>query len=263
MGTFARGVVVVCAIALSSAAAQAQQPSGARDDEARALFRAGQVAFDDGRFEDALRHFRSAYELSQRPALLFNIGTAADRLRRDDEALAAFREYIEREPNARDRTQVESRIRVLEAAVQERARQREQLARRPPVVMVASPHDDETPPRDDGEPEGGGLFYTWFALGGAVVLGALATYFWLDASADYDALRARCETAGGCTDAEVDAEGLDTGVTLANVFLIGSLLALGAGGVLLFVELSADGGGGGTETAVSIGGGSLVVRGSL
>ena len=65
-------------------------PSGPRETEARALFEAGRQAFTDGRFEDALQRFSQSYELSHRAELLFNIGQAADRLRRDAEALAAF-----------------------------------------------------------------------------------------------------------------------------------------------------------------------------
>ncbi|MCX7807199.1 MAG: tetratricopeptide repeat protein, partial [Deltaproteobacteria bacterium] len=75
----------------------------AKDQEARALFQAGQVAFEDGRFEDALQYFRRSYELSGRPALLYNIGLAADRLRRDEEALSAFERYLAEVPDARNR----------------------------------------------------------------------------------------------------------------------------------------------------------------
>jgi hypothetical protein len=121
------GLVVVSA----SAAAQPrrtpspQQADAARDEEARALFEAGRVAFDNGRFEDALGHFRRAHELSGRPQLLYNIGAAADKLRLDEQTLEAFRAYLAGVPDARNRAEVEARVAVLEQAV---ARQRELVA---------------------------------------------------------------------------------------------------------------------------------------
>jgi len=60
------------------------------------------------------------FELSQRPGLLHNIGTTADRLRRDDEALEAFRAYLEAVPDAPYRASVEARITVLQRAIDER-----------------------------------------------------------------------------------------------------------------------------------------------
>src|SRR5690606_23764287 len=87
------------------------------DEEARALYQAGRIAFDQGRFESALDYFQRSYELSGRPALLFNIGSAADRLRKDEVALDAFERYLEAVPDSPDRASVESRIEVHPAAI--------------------------------------------------------------------------------------------------------------------------------------------------
>jgi tetratricopeptide (TPR) repeat protein len=88
------------------------------DEEARALYQAGRIAFDQGRFDSALDYFQRSYELSGRPALLFNIGTAADRLRKDKIALEAFERYLQEVPDAPDAASVRSRIGVLRAAVE-------------------------------------------------------------------------------------------------------------------------------------------------
>ena len=77
-------------------------------------FLAGKAAYGDARYEDALRHFKRAYELSKRPVLLFNIGQAADKLRRDREALDAFKAYLEQVPGGEGQREAESRVRVLE-----------------------------------------------------------------------------------------------------------------------------------------------------
>ena len=88
----------------------------ARDQEARALYQAGRVAFDDGRFEEALGYFERSHQLSGRPELLFNIGSAADRLRRNEYALESLEAYLAALPDATNRRSVEARIAVLRQA---------------------------------------------------------------------------------------------------------------------------------------------------
>jgi tetratricopeptide (TPR) repeat protein len=109
--------MLVSLIAASAAPALAQETD--RDPEARGLFLAGQAAFDAGRFEDALRYFEQSYALSSRPALLFNIGQAADRARLDATALDAFRRYLASDPelDAAERHSIEQRVAALEAAL--------------------------------------------------------------------------------------------------------------------------------------------------
>ncbi len=106
------------AVTLAASAPAAAQSDDARDDEARALYQAGRVAFDDGRFEDALGYFGRAHELSGRPQLLYNIGSAADRLRRNAVALEHFEAYLEAVPDAENRRSVEARIRLLRDALE-------------------------------------------------------------------------------------------------------------------------------------------------
>lgn len=87
------------------------------DQEARDLFRLGKQAFDEGRFERALKYFKDAYDLSHRAALLSNIGTVLDRLRRDQEALDAYRQYLNEVPEAPNRALIEERVQVIETAM--------------------------------------------------------------------------------------------------------------------------------------------------
>ena len=103
-------------------AEEAAAPRAAIDDkddkEARDLFKLGKQAFDEGRFERALKYFNDAYELSHRAALLSNIGTVLDRLRRDREALDAYRSYLAQVPDAPNRAQIEERVRIIEGVLQ-------------------------------------------------------------------------------------------------------------------------------------------------
>jgi hypothetical protein len=128
------------------------QPSAdeSRDREARSLFEAGRTAFEQGRYENAFDYFQRAYELSPRPAFLYNIGSAADRLRRDEEALEAFEEYLRRAPEAANRAAVQARVTVLQRAIAAR-----QPAEPPPEQPVepVEPSDDEVSAAATIEPE--------------------------------------------------------------------------------------------------------------
>ena len=90
------------------------------DEAARLTYRKGKVAFEKGDYEEALSRFRQAYELSPRPTLLYNIATALDRLRRDEETVATLKEFLEKQPDTFRREEVEKRIATLEATINER-----------------------------------------------------------------------------------------------------------------------------------------------
>ena len=109
---------------VGSACRVAAQEVDLADTEARSRFEAGRAAMAAGRTEDALADFRRAYELSHRPALLYNIGVAADRLRHDDEALEAFEAYLAAMPaeEISNRAEVESRLVVLRETIAARTR---------------------------------------------------------------------------------------------------------------------------------------------
>lgn len=118
-----RWIALVCLSGLVAVSPAAGQDSSdglaeARQQEARALFQAAQVAYDAGRFEAALERFTEAYTLSHRPQLLYNIGLAAERLARRSEALAAYETYLQQHPSASNRDEVAGRIRSLEIALE-------------------------------------------------------------------------------------------------------------------------------------------------
>ncbi len=147
---------VVCATQLASATAGAQSASAAVDagaeTEARALYAAGQAAFHDGRYQHALEYLQRSYELSHRPALLYNLGTTYDRLRRDREALDAFEQYLREVPNAENTSEVQARIAVLREALARTTAEPtptpEPVVTRPPRPSRWSrPHRPPRPPR--------------------------------------------------------------------------------------------------------------------
>lgn len=105
-------VLLGASLVVSAAAGQEPPPSRA-EDVARNLFEAGRAAYDAGDYREALELFQRAYEHSDRPRLLYNIGQSADRLRMDRTALAAFRRYLELVSEADNRVEVENRINAL------------------------------------------------------------------------------------------------------------------------------------------------------
>ena len=157
-------LLFVSLLTFSARFASAQTP----DVEARRLFEAGRRAYDDGRYAVALRQFERAYALSQRPALLYNVGVAADRLGRNDRALAAFEQYLREVPAGEDddqRAEAEARVTLL------RENQSPQDVARPTAVPVVPSHASAARPVDDPVPASDGLgALPWvFIVGGSVV----------------------------------------------------------------------------------------------
>jgi hypothetical protein len=116
------------------AAAQAAAADPQSESVGRAHFEAGRDAFSDGRFGAALDEFKQAYELTHRPALLYNIGTSADRLRHDREALEAFELYLVKVPTPPNLAEIQGRIAVLRETVS-----RQEPAKQPASTSPAEP----------------------------------------------------------------------------------------------------------------------------
>ncbi|MBX3246001.1 MAG: tetratricopeptide repeat protein [Myxococcales bacterium] len=156
-------------VSLSSLAAAQSEGEPVRDEEARRLFQAGELAFDDARYDEALDLFQRSYRLSGRPALLFNIGQAADRIRRDEVALEAFERYLELRPDAPNRRQVEVRVEALQRTVAERraaAANAEQRERRP--LDLSAPTSEE--PRAEAPRR---RTWVWAVVGAVVAVAAV------------------------------------------------------------------------------------------
>jgi tetratricopeptide (TPR) repeat protein len=83
------------------------------DSRARELFVLGRDAYLQQRYEEALRYFNAAFELSGRYELQYNIGQAADKLHRSPEALAAFERFLGAAPPSPLRTETEARVAAL------------------------------------------------------------------------------------------------------------------------------------------------------
>jgi tetratricopeptide (TPR) repeat protein len=204
---FALALAPISALAEPGAAAET---SAVDDKEARDLFRIGKEAFEEGRFERALKYFKEAYELSRRPALLSNIGTTLDRLRRDREAVDVYKQYLVEVPGAGNRALIESRIQLIEAALADAAKAQPQAAEAEPtpkpqdtaettpeaspVAQVPTPQETAlaaqatqpdattTAPLRDSEPESASLTSRWWFWTGVGALAATAVVVGVAAS---------------------------------------------------------------------------------
>jgi tetratricopeptide (TPR) repeat protein len=180
--------------------------------QARSYFQAGVTAYDDGKYEVALREFQHAHALSHSAALYFNMAACEEHLDHFQAAGLLLRQYLIEKPEAEDRANVEQRIKALE--------DRDERLHRPETGSAAAPTSaspqNVTPPPATKKPR---LKYTWIAVGATAALGVAAIATGSYAAVHHDSLKNSCgATAGGCSSSQID--GLRA-ATLATDILIG------------------------------------------
>ncbi len=200
------GLAFALATAAFACSTQAQQQTPTVADEshstgaeevAKGLFAAAKAEYDAGQFEKALLHFQEAYAQSKRPQLLYNLGLAADRLRRYTIALDAFQRYLAELPAAENRVEVENRIRVLRDAVDREKRASTAASKAtdhapsPREAAVAAQATGSTDPTPVAlSTPWYARWYTWAGIGGAIA-GAVVIGLVASSSSDGDATRAK------------------------------------------------------------------------
>lgn len=211
---------------IGAAHAQDASSGAASDEEARARFESGRLAFEAGRYEEALSDFRRSYELSGRGLILFNVGLVEDRLRHDEAAVEAFEQYLAAVPDAENRAEVEARIRVLHQAIDARALDASPSPSPADVPATPTPAAETSASSPAPGPgaqdlyEIGGLT----ALGLALAAGAGAGATWALANDRYAALDASCGSQG-CSTAQIAGSGAPDLVTATNVLLVSAIVA--------------------------------------
>lgn len=110
------------ALALVLALLPASLPALAGDPvRARTHYDQGAAAYNLGRFDEAIAAFSDAYEEDHAPVLLFNIAQSHNKKGDGERALFFYRRYLEADPKASNRAQVEARIDALQAQMAKRA----------------------------------------------------------------------------------------------------------------------------------------------
>lgn len=235
----------------SAVQAQDIQPAAARsldpmdESEARSHFDAGYAYFQEARYDDALREFERAYDLSPRPALLFNMSQCYERLGRLDEAIRYLEQFINTTPPPTDRAFQERRLSNL------RARQESGTTdTTEPVELIApdSARDVVSPsaeslqrsePRHE-EPEieassGRGLAYAFLGIGavGLITMGVSGGL----ALSEKSRLQTDCGSAG-CPESETTS--LRTRALVADIGLGVGVAGAVVGLILLLTSGSDD-----------------------
>lgn len=131
----ALAVALVLAITPAAIAAPAE-PDVARQKEARMHFQQGARAYSAGRYKQAIDEFLTANRLVPSPALSFNIARAHEKIGDDAGALAFYRDYLRRAPEAPDRARIEKRVHELELALRARGVQQVTVTSTPERATV-------------------------------------------------------------------------------------------------------------------------------
>lgn len=199
-----------CGTALAvptEAYAQNKTEKAATDQRARELFQKGDVAYSEGRYEEALASFQEAYDLSGRSQLLFNISNALERLGRYQEAVDALEKYLA-SGKAKDRDVVQKRLANLKKRVEEQKKEQEKLAKE--EEEKRKKEEEERAKREaaqgNGANNGGGStgpkqpdkpetpLLPWILIGGGAAVFVTGGVFGILT------LGARGEAKDGCTD---------------------------------------------------------------
>jgi tetratricopeptide (TPR) repeat protein len=116
-----------------------------RDFRARQLYELGRKAYNDGDFQTAYDSFKNSYSLSHKAALLYNVASALQQLKRPHDAAETLRSYLRLRPDDSEKAQIEERIRALEEEQRLIDIDRERLGPSQPNRPVAPPPQPETP----------------------------------------------------------------------------------------------------------------------
>ena len=177
-------IAAAALIALLAAAdpGAAGDPGGRPEDSsARALFERGEVKFNLGNFEGAAADYQAAYELDQRPALLFNVGQCYRNLENYERARFFYRRFLTLDPQTPKRRETESLIDLMSKRLDEQTAKVDLAARTsepasgaatPPAFAPTLERTESHATDDRGRPV---YRRTWFWVGVAgVVAGGVA-----------------------------------------------------------------------------------------
>lgn len=245
-------------VALAQERAQDRGPAPAErelspDERARELYLRGDRLYAEGSYDDAIVALKEAYELSRRPALLFNIANAYERLGRYEEALLYLNQYA---PSAPDHQQhiVLKRIRALEQRAEERRNQNGQAAPSAPgprasadstssgSSLPASTYPETSDTRPTGTESAGRPPVLGYAIGGAgLVAIGIGTVFGISASSLRSDAEGQCRDNGEVLLCPASArDSLSDASSRALVADIAWGLGLAAVGVGIYLVLDHD-----------------------
>ena len=84
----------ICVSIIGIHLANTPDVSAGSDELAKIHFKAGQAYYRQGNYDVAIREFKQAYDLTKKPALLYNIAQAYERLGNIGQAIEHYRHYV-------------------------------------------------------------------------------------------------------------------------------------------------------------------------
>lgn len=218
-------------------------PAGAQssDEDARRHFEAGVSYFNTSEYEDALREFQRAYQLSEpdkQPAILRNIAAVYERMGNLEKTIETLEQYLQADPDTPERATVELRIKNLKERLAEQPDPDAGVAPPPPTApapttapTTAPAPPTTTPPPAAAAPEEPsytGAYVSW-GIGGAAALGAVITG--VLANQQYSDKEDTCgNTPAGCSDDDVS--GIETMAWVSTALTGVAVVGAGVGTVL-------------------------------
>jgi tetratricopeptide (TPR) repeat protein len=156
-------------------------PADPATQKARELFEHAEALYALTRYDEALAEYERAYETKPLPGFLFNIGQCQRNLGHWAKAAHFYHEYLERDPEARNRKLVEELAGEMDQQVQAHPEtaslevvQPPPLVEKPPEkppeqpIVVEKPKVEEKPARPLWK-----RWWVWAAAGGAAAVVAL------------------------------------------------------------------------------------------
>lgn len=104
----------LCAMILALLVCSAAAADRRQDEAARAAYNIGKAAYENGDYQTAYDKFKESFQLSHEPALLYNVASALQGLKRPHEAAEALRSFLRLQPNDPDAPKIQQRIATLE-----------------------------------------------------------------------------------------------------------------------------------------------------
>jgi tetratricopeptide (TPR) repeat protein len=113
-------VVALLALFVASAALTPAARAESRGKQtAEAYYEKGMKAYTLGHFPEAIAEFEKAYELRAEPIFLYNIAQSHRQDNNLQRAIFFYRRYLEAQPDAKNRPEIEQRIRDMETQLSE------------------------------------------------------------------------------------------------------------------------------------------------
>lgn len=201
------------------------------DERAKQHFESGVAYLQESDYDNALRAFEKAYELSRRPEVLLNIATVHERTGAFASAIAALEKYLQAKPSGEHSETVSARVGNLKRRLAEKAKEEpapKVVPPPPPPVAESKPQPAPAPaPRDDMPPNRVPAYVAFgigaVAAGGAVLTGVLA-------KGEHDDAKDNCSPS--CSDDDLSG---GRALALTSTILTGvAIVGAGVGAVLWF-----------------------------